>query len=92
MSTNANADGYLTRDAILKLLSDDEVARVSMREAGPPLLEGDEYVDLEHPYEGVRRMKATTRITMGEVLPRSMVEDATWSRVCARLVLPQAAR
>ena len=44
MSTFTNRTEYVTRDAILKLLSDEETARVSAREGGPPLVNGDEYL------------------------------------------------
>jgi hypothetical protein len=83
---------YVTRDAILKLLSDDEIARVSTAEAGPLLLEGDEYVDLGHLNQGVRRMHLETRIAMGKVIPRSAVEDATWAKICTHLGTGSRAR
>lgn len=86
MITDTKRNEYVTRDAILKLLSDEENARVSLREEGPSLAEGDEYVDLKHPNRGVRRMQAATKVTMGEVLPRSTVQPATWSKICARLL------
>ncbi len=92
MNTETKRNDYVTRDAILKLLSDDEVARVSTKEAGPPLVDGDEYVDLAHLNQGVRRMQASTPIKMGEVLPRSAVADKTWSKICARLATVDGAR
>ena len=85
MKTTMNETNYVTRDAILKLLSDDEVARVSAMEGGPRLEEGEEYVDLEHPQEGVRRVQATSTLKMSEVVPRRALPDATWSKICARL-------
>ena len=91
MKNTAKRDQYITREGILKLLSDDEIARVSTTEAGPPLAKGDEYVDLQHLYLGVRRMEANIQIKMGEVLPRRAVRDSTWSQICARIASPQAA-
>jgi len=85
MKTNTMKSENLTREAILKLLSDDEVARLSTLEAGPPLAEGAEYVDLEHPDMGVRRAAAAAGLKMSEVLPRSAVHDVTWSKICARI-------
>jgi hypothetical protein len=85
MTNETKRTEYVTRDAILKMLSDDEVARVSMREGGPDLTVGDEYLDLEHLKKGVLHMQATTKITMGEVIPRSAVQDATWTKICTRL-------
>lgn len=70
-----------TRESILKLLSDDENARVSTREGAKRLVEGDEFVDLEHPEQGVRRVQATTAPMMGHVLPRSAVRDETWAKI-----------
>jgi hypothetical protein len=90
MSTDAAEASYITRAAILNLLSDEEIARISTMEAGPPLVEGDEFIDLKHPTRGVRRTRSTTRVTIGDVLPRFAVEDATWSKICARLAVPNA--
>jgi hypothetical protein len=76
----------ITREAILKLLSDEETAKVSAAEATPGLAEGEEYLDLEHLDLGVRRAEAaTTKITMGHVLPRSAVSPQTWSKILAQL-------
>jgi hypothetical protein len=86
MNTNPAKTDYLTRDAILKLLSDDEIARVSTMEAGPRLGDGEEYIDLHNPHLGVRCMNASTRSTMGQILPRSAVGQETWATICSRLV------
>jgi hypothetical protein len=82
---------HATRDAIWSLLSEQDVGRVSRREGGSVLIEGDEYLDLEHVHEGVRR-KHTRGPTAGDVLPRNALEAATWSKICARLVPPHVAR
>ena len=65
----------VARDAILKLLSDAETARVSTAEGSSGLVEGAEYLDLEHLDQGVQRAKAATAVAMGHVLPRSAVRD-----------------
>jgi hypothetical protein len=70
----------LTREAVLALLSDAEVAKVSRAEGEPRLVEGDEYVDLEDLSAGVRQVHAkSTRAR--NALPRSAVSDATWAKI-----------
>lgn len=83
--SEANRAEFVTRDAIMKLLSDAEVALVSSREDGPKLRVDDEYLDLQHLDQGVRRMSGDSTITMGEVVPRSAVLPATWDELCARV-------
>jgi hypothetical protein len=75
----------LTREAILTLLSDAEVAKVSTAEDAPRLVEGDEYVDLENPGAGVRQVHANSHVNPGHVLPRSSVSDTTWDKVVRAL-------
>jgi hypothetical protein len=70
-----------TRESILALLSDAEVAKVSTAEAAARLVEGDEYVDLEDLASGVRLVQAASSAKPGHFLPRSAVSDATWQRV-----------
>jgi hypothetical protein len=72
----------ITREAILALLSDAEVAKVSRAEDAPRLIEGDEYVDLEHLANGVRQVHATSP-RAAHALPRSAVSEATWAKVVA---------
>jgi hypothetical protein len=81
-ATRAEQDA---RDTILKLLSDEEIAKVSTAEAASDLTEGGEYLDLEQVDQGVQRAKAATKVTMGNVLPRSAVRDETWSKIIAQL-------
>jgi hypothetical protein len=73
---------YLTRDGVLKLLSDDEAASVSNAESAQELAEGDEYLDLEHLDEGVRKADGLI-VNMGRVLPRKAVHESTWSKILA---------
>ena len=73
-----------TRESVLKLLSDDEVASVSTAETAGRLLDGEEYLDLERLDQGVQR--ATKSATaMGGVLPRRTVHKDTWSKILALL-------
>ena len=84
--TDAQRAGYVARDIILKLLSNDEVARVSAAEAAFSLANGDEYFDLEHLDQGALRAKAATKVTMGHVVPCSAVSNDTWSKILAQFV------
>ncbi len=69
---------YITRDTIMRLLSDEEVARVSTAETATNLTEEDEYVDLDEPDRGVQRLHGKAKLVMGRVLPRSAVREKTW--------------
>ena len=73
------------RNEVLKLLSDEEIARVSNAEGTNGLAEGQEYVDLEHLDRGAQRAKAQMTIAMGHILPRRAVSDATWTKILAHL-------
>ena len=81
----SSRSAQVTRDTVLKLLSDEEVARVSNAEGAKPLSEGQEYLDLEHLGKGAQRAKAGMTIPMGHVLPRSAVSDDTWRKILAHL-------
>jgi hypothetical protein len=70
----------ITREAVLALLSDAEVARVSSAEDAPRLVEGDEYVDLEDLSAGVRQVHAKSPRPRN-ALPRSAVSDAAWGKI-----------
>ena len=81
---NDERTAYEIRDRILKLLSDDEVAKVSTAETAVRLATGDEYLDLEHLDQGVLRA-GTTSTPMGRVLPKKAVRADTWSKILAQL-------
>lgn len=83
--SNAAKAGLVARDSILKLLTDEETARVSTAETASSLAEGAEYLDLEHIDQGIQRAKAATKVTMGHVVPRHAVSDGTWTKIIARL-------
>jgi hypothetical protein len=72
---------YLRRNAVLQLLSDDEVARVSNAETATQLAEGEDYLDLARPERGALRASSTASVTMAEVLPRSAVSEQTWAKL-----------
>ena len=83
--TDAKRAEQVARDNILKLLSNEEIAKVSTAEAASGLTEGGEYLDLEHLDQGIQRAEATTKVTMGHVLSRSAVCAETWSKILARM-------
>jgi hypothetical protein len=75
---------YIARDSVLRLLSDAEIASVSTAETAADLLDDEEYLDLEHLAEGVRR-SGHGKAPMGRVLPRKAVSEETWTQVVAQL-------
>ena len=82
MKTNKN--DYLTRDKILKLLSDDEVSAVSTAETAAALSAGDEFIDLENIDLGVQQ-GPRSHTPMGRVLPKKSVQLGTWQKIVAQL-------
>ena len=76
---------HVTREAILKLLSDDEIAKVSTAETAAGLTVGSEYLDLEHLDQGIHQASATTKVAMGQILPRAAVHPETWAKVLEQL-------
>ena len=70
----------VTRETVLKLLSDDEVASVSTAETAARLLDGEEYLDLEQLERGVQQATKSGE-TMGRVLPRRAVHKDTWNKI-----------
>ncbi len=70
-----------TKEEILDLLSDNEVARVANVEANGALEDGAEFVDLDHVERGVQRVNAQTRNQVHTIVPRSAVSDETWRRI-----------
>ncbi len=83
--TTAELTSYLTRDTVLKLLSDAEIAKVSNAETALQLEEGSEYLDLEQLEKGVQRSQSGTAVTIGNALPRSAVSQETWDKLIATI-------
>jgi hypothetical protein len=83
MKTTPQTD-YLTREKILKLLSDDEVAAVSTAETADHLAAGDEFIDLNKFDLGVQR-GPRSKTPMGHVLPKKAVHAGTWKKIVAQL-------
>jgi hypothetical protein len=87
-----NRSEYVTRDTILKLLSDGEMAKLSLAETATGLADGDEYIDLEQLSQGVRHAGGQTRsLPVQRLLPRKAVLDATWKKILSHLSTPALA-
>jgi hypothetical protein len=73
-----------TRESVLKLLSEGEIASVSSAEAKTHLRRGDHYLDLEHLEQGVQRADGSAT-NMEHVLPRKAIHEDTWRRILRKL-------
>jgi hypothetical protein len=91
MNPRTKAD-HVSRENILKLLSDDEIASVSHLEAGRSLLDGEEYLDLEALDLGVGNAFNASSTPMGHVLPRRAVNATTWEKILAQVTLLRSGR
>jgi len=87
--TKSHRTEYEERHSLLKLLSDEEIAKVSTAETRVALAVGEEYIDLEQLEQGVKKAPNTT--PMGRVLPRKAVREATWLAILAELQRSKAA-
>jgi len=74
-----------SRDTVLKLLSDDETARVSMAETKMALPEGTEYLDLEQLDKGIQRASSAAAVPMDNIIPRTAVSSQTWGKILAHI-------
>jgi len=90
MNHNSKTD-HETREKILMLLSDDDIARASTAETAARPLAGEEYLDLEDLDHGVRRAQGTTP-TMSHLLLRRSVNKDTWTKVLEQLALLHPAK
>jgi hypothetical protein len=75
---------YVTRESVLMLLSDDEVAAVATAETAAHLTDGDEYLDMEHLDQGMQRADRK-KSPMGRVLPKKSVHEDTWKKILKQL-------
>jgi hypothetical protein len=71
---------YVIREEVMKLLSAEELAAIGTVDGANRLREGQEYLDLEQAFLGVRRASSSAS-PLGQVLPRDAVEAATWSKI-----------
>jgi hypothetical protein len=77
---NDKREDYVLRDAILKMLSDAELATVSAEETETALKVGQEFIDLKRLGGGVRKCGAD-QVVMGRVLSRKSVHNDTWEKI-----------
>lgn len=75
---------YELREAILQLLSDDEIAKVSTDEGERRLADGDQYIDLDKLDDGVSTADGEP-VAIGRVVARVDVQPETWSEILAKL-------
>jgi hypothetical protein len=90
MNTDSKAE-HVTRENILMLLSDDEVASVSTAETMVRPLDGEEYLDLEDLEQGVRSALGTAP-KMGRLLLRRSVHKDTWAKIQKQLAALHTAK
>ncbi len=83
--TDQTRSELASRDTVLKLLSDEETARVSNAESKAVLADGADFVDLEHLDKGIQRASAALPVVMGGVIPRAAVSTVTWNKIMAHL-------
>lgn len=86
---NDKRDDDLTRENVLKLLSDEEIASVCTAESADRLAGGDEFLDMAHLAQGVRRAVGEHTPT-GRVLPKKAVHEGTWSKILVQLAVARA--
>lgn len=78
----------VTRDNLLGILNDEELARVRKPEPAALLLGGDEFIDLNEIDRGVQRAGEARR--MQDVLSRKAVHENTWRKVVTNMTARQA--
>ncbi|CAN5359814.1 hypothetical protein BH11MYX1_BH11MYX1_09790 [soil metagenome] len=71
----------VTRETILNLLTDDEVANVSRDEGQARLARGDEFVDLAHLGLGIQKSQFIPLVEPGSAVAQGSVSDATWRKI-----------
>jgi hypothetical protein len=81
---NMTKTEHVTRDNILMLLSDDEVASVCTAETAVRPLEGEEYLDLDDLDQGIRSSLGTSP-PMSRLLFRRAVHEKTWEKILKQL-------
>ena len=83
---NETRTAHVTRENILLLLTDDEVASVCTAETTVSPLVGEEYLDLEDLAQGVRKMLGTAP-PMSRLLLRRVVQQKTWKKILKELAV-----
>ena len=75
---NKNEYVFISRDNLLKILSDDEATRVRMNGPSAQLGEGDEFIDLTAIELGVQRAGESNPT---DVLARKALHENTWRKI-----------
>jgi len=88
---NTMRTALVTRENILMLLTDDEVASVCTAETTVRPLPGEEYLDLEDLGQGVRSVAGTAPPTSRLLLRRAVHQD-TWSKILKELAVFRTAK
>lgn len=73
----------VTRDNLLKILSDEEVVCVGSAQTAALIVDGDEFIDLAEIDRGVQR--AGESRPLKDVLPRKAVHENTWRKIVTNL-------
>lgn len=73
------------RNAIMKLLSDSENAKVSTAEDSKKLNTGEEFIDLSNLGAGVQKAASAGASDMGDIIPKSAVGKSTWDQIVGHL-------
>lgn len=77
MKTKKEYD-FISRESLLKILSDDEASRLRMNEPATQLGDGDEFIDLMEIERGVQR---AGEVNPKDVLPRKALHENTWRKI-----------
>lgn len=85
--TNGSRTNHESRERILGLLSDADIARASTAETTAAPLEGEEFLDLENLRRGVRVAEGATP-SMKHLLLRRSVHPSTWTKILEQLRCP----
>jgi hypothetical protein len=74
---------FISQENILKILNDEEAARVRLPATASQLADGDEFIDLTQIERGVQRAGKSN--PLADVLPRKAVHENTWRKIIANL-------
>jgi hypothetical protein len=77
--------GLFSREAILELLDDVELSRVSSAEGVKQLTQGEEYIDLFDLTLGVQIAEPSPGMSPVDSVRRVDVAEATWAKILLRV-------
>ena len=82
--TSTTKTALFSREHVLLLLSEGEIASVGTAETQAPLRRGDEYLDLEQLQRGVLRADGAVA-NLAHALPRKAINEDTWRKILRQL-------